>query len=154
MRKEKETRQIREVQLSYSSNRENLLKDPISSSKSAYEYLIKAFNENTIGLQEEFIALLLNRANKPIGAIKLHKGGLDSTIVDVRLLMAAALKSATQGIILAHNHPSGELKPSQADRNLTTKIKDACKILNIALLDHVIVSPFGNYMSFADDGLI
>jgi DNA repair protein RadC len=154
MKTVKDNTTIREVQISYSSSKENHLKDPIISSKKAFEYLIKAFNENTIGLQEEFIALLLNRANKPIGAIKLHKGGLDSTIVDVRLLMAAALKSATNGIILAHNHPSGELKPSQADKTITNKIKEACKILDITLLDHVIVSPFNEYMSFADEGLI
>ena len=145
---------IREVELSYSYDMKSVKREKISSSKDAYQYLSKAYNKNTIGMQEEFMAVLLNKANKPLGVVKLTKGGIDSTIIDIRLLMAAALKSLSCGIIITHNHPSGEVKPSQSDIAITKKVKEAGKLLDIPLLDHLIVTPFGQYFSFADEGLM
>jgi DNA repair protein RadC len=94
------------------------------------------------------MVLLLNRANRVLGCLKLSKGGLTGTVVDLRIL----LKAMASGIIIAHNHPSGNLKPSDADRELTSQIKQAGKLLDITLLDHLILGTEGDYVSFADEG--
>lgn len=95
----------------------------------------------------------LNRANKVLGIHKLSTGGLTSTIADIRILLSVALKTMATAIIISHNHPSGVLKPSQADILLTEKIREAAKLLDIELLDHLIVSTDG-YYSFAQEGKI
>lgn len=145
---------IREVNLSYWPPKELFKAPKINSSKSAYEYLFNAYSEHSIAVKEEFNVLLLNRANKPIGVYRMSTGGIDSTVVDVRLLMSVALKSLATGMILSHNHPSGQLKASDGDLRVTANIKKACKIMDIALLDHLILDPFGGYMSFADEGVL
>jgi len=85
---------------------------------------------------------------------EMSSGGITGTLVDVRILFAVALKSLSTGIILAHNHPSGTLNPSQSDKNLTTKIKHASELLDIKLLDHLIITPNREYYSFTDEGII
>lgn len=145
---------VNEVQLMYSPSKEILLRQKISSSKIAFNQISKTFNENTIGCQEEFNVLLLNRSNIPIGFYKVSRGGLDSTQIDLRLLLATALKALASGIIISHNHPSGNLKPSESDLSITKKINNACNMLDIKLLDHIIITPFGDYMSFADENLL
>jgi len=142
---------ISEIELSYKFHSNGVLK--ISDSLSAYELLLNNWNPKTIELQEEFKCLLLDRDNKVLGIYSLSKGGTAGTVVDVKLLMVAALKSKAHAIILAHNHPSGNLKPSTQDRNLTKKIIDACKFLDITLLDHIILSNH-SYYSFSDDGVL
>jgi DNA repair protein RadC len=97
--------------------------------------------------------MLLNRANRVIGVYKVSNGGLTGTVADIRLIFVAALKAAAGSIILAHNHPSGNLNPSGEDSRLTQKIKDAGKLLDIQVLDHLILSKEG-YFSFADQGMI
>jgi DNA repair protein RadC len=97
--------------------------------------------------------LYLNRANKVIGSYQLSKGGITGTIADVRLILSVALKTLASGLILAHNHPSGNLKPSEADKQITNKIRQAAKLLDIELLDHIIISSEG-YYSFADDAIL
>lgn len=87
-----------------------------------------------------------------LGVYPLSTGGITGTMVDIRLILSVALKEAATGIILAHNHPSGNLQPSSADRDLTAKIKDACKYFDISLLDHLIIAPDRKYYSFADEG--
>jgi len=82
----------------------------------------------------------------------LSKGGITGTIADVRLILSVALKTLASGLILAHNHPSGNLKPSEADKQITSKIRQAAKLLDIELLDHIIISSEG-YYSFTDDGI-
>jgi DNA repair protein RadC len=104
-------------------------------------------------LQEEFKVLLLNRANKVIGLYNTSKGGVTGTVADPRLILAAALKSGACFVVLAHNHPSGNLKPSRADLDLTQKIAYAVKYIDVRVLDHLIVSPEG-YYSFADEGML
>jgi DNA repair protein RadC len=91
-------------------------------------------------------------SQKLIGYFKLSSGGLTSTIVDTRLLFSVALKSLATGVILSHNHPSGNLKPSEQDKSLTDRIKQASRLLDINFLDHIIVTPKFKYYSFADDG--
>ncbi len=87
------------------------------------------------------------------GIYQLSSGGITGTVVDIRLLFAVVLKSISVGIILCHNHPSGKLKPSETDIQITRKIKNASEYLDIKLLDHLILTPDGSYFSFADNGL-
>jgi DNA repair protein RadC len=124
----------------------------INSSKEAFDILATLFPQDTICLQEQFVVLYLNRANKVIGSYQLSKGGITGTIADVRLILSVALKTLATGLILAHNHPSGNLKPSEADVQLTQKVKDAAKLMDIEVLDHMILNSNG-YFSFTDDGL-
>ena len=102
---------------------------------------------------EEFWILYLNNSNKVINKTQLSKGGITGTVVDVRLLYKNAINYGATGIILCHNHPSGALTPSQADRDITKKIKAAGEHLDIRLLDHLIITE-NHYYSFADEGLI
>ena len=88
-----------------------------------------------------------------IGSYQLSKGGITGTIADVRLILSVALKTLATGLILAHNHPSGNLKPSEADIQLTQKVKDAAKLLDIEVMDHIIISSEG-YYSFMDEGIL
>ena len=125
----------------------------INSSKEAFDILATLFPQETICLQEQFVVLYLNRANRVIGSYQLSKGGITGTIADVRLILSVALKTLASGLILAHNHPSGNLKPSEADIQLTQKVKDAAKLMDIEVLDHMILSSNG-YFSFTDDGII
>lgn len=142
---------INEIQLIYTNDLDSTIK--ITSSKSAYELIIANWNMNTIQLQEEFKALFLNRANNVLGIYNMSKGGVAGTVVDVKLILAAALKSNASAIIIAHNHPSGNLNSSDQDRKLTRKIKKASSYLDLELLDHLIVTKKG-YFSFLDAGLI
>lgn len=125
---------------------------PIQTSLDAYEILRYYYDPNTIALQESFVVMFLNNQNFVKGIHRLFVGGIASTIVDIRLIFSIALKSATTSIVISHNHPSGALKPSQQDLLLTKRILSGCKLLDIKLMDHVIVSPFENYYSFADEG--
>jgi DNA repair protein RadC len=102
---------------------------------------------------EEFWVLFLNNSNKVLGKTQISKGGLTATVVDVRLLFKRALELASLGIIVCHNHPSGKLQPSTADKQITQKIKLAGVTLDIKLLDHLIVTE-KSYFSFADEGIM
>lgn len=144
--------QIREVQVSYSPQKGTLFQ--IKNSQSAYEYISRVYNESTIGLYEEFMVLLLNRANRVLGCLKLSKGGLTGTVVDLRILYGTALKAMASSIVIAHNHPSNNLTPSVEDKELTQKIKEAGQLLDINLLDHLILGTDENFVSFVDEGWI
>jgi DNA repair protein RadC len=103
---------------------------------------------------EEFWAIYLKRNNTIIKKTQHSKGGISGTIVDVRLILKEAILSKASGIILCHNHPSGELNPSEADKQITYKIKQSAQIMDIKILDHIIISGTGGYFSFCDEGLI
>lgn len=122
----------------------------IKSSQDVY-YLMFAYIAELA--HEEFWVLMLNNSNKVIHKYNLSKGGITATMVDIRLLFKKAINQSATSIIVAHNHPSGTLKPSQADRLLTDKIKKAGEILDIKLLDHLIITE-KSYFSFADEGLL
>lgn len=122
----------------------------ISSSRDIYNLLHPIIGELP---HEEFWVIYLNNSNKVLKKTMISKGGLTGTLVDVRIVLKEALELLAVGMIIAHNHPSGTLKPSNADRNLTNKIKESAKIVDIQVLDHVIVTADG-YFSFADDGII
>jgi len=102
---------------------------------------------------EFFYIICLNRANQVLGFHQVSKGGLSGTVTDVRVIYQVAIKTNTSGIILAHNHPSGNLQPSEADLKITKKIKEAGTFLDISVLDHLILSEDG-YMSMADDNMM
>jgi DNA repair protein RadC len=102
---------------------------------------------------EEFWILFLNRSNRVINRMKLSQGGISGTVTDVRLVMKKAIEYLASGIIVCHNHPSGNLNPSESDSKITQKIKDAGNMMDIQLLDHLIISD-KDYYSFADNGLI
>ena len=145
--------EVAEVELIYKSKVKASSRPKIVSSKDAYNVLIKAWDENKIEFVEQFKVLFLNRANKVLGIYDVSTGGISGTVADPRVIFAAALKVNCCGIIISHNHPSGNLKPSRQDEELTQKIKLAGQILEIKLMDHVIVSTEG-YYSFADEGLL
>ena len=126
----------------------------IRSSSDAYGLLIRWFDKDTISLQEQFLVAYLDRKNSVTSVYRASRGGITGTVADPRLIVTAALKTAAIGIILCHNHPSGNLVPSRMDEQLTNKIKQAAAWLDISLLDHLIVSPTGEYFSMADNCLI
>jgi DNA repair protein RadC len=143
---------VSEVKISY-HNRIKLAESPqISSSNDAAQILYANWSDD-LELLETFNILILNRANRVKGIFTVSKGGVSGTVVDAKIVFSAALKAMACGIILAHNHPSGNIYPSQADLDLTSKLKRAGKALDIVVLDHLILTT-GNYYSFADEGKI
>jgi DNA repair protein RadC len=144
---------VAEVQLSYKSKVPAKDRPQICTSGDAERVLRTFWDKDTIELQETFMIMLMNRANRVIGVYKVSNGGLTGTVADIRLIFVAALKAASGSIILAHNHPSGNLNPSGEDSKLTLKIRDAGKLLDIQVLDHLILGEEG-YFSFADQGMI
>ena len=144
--------QVQEIKLSYSPAKLSPETPRIQCSKDALDVLLPFYNQDTIACQEEFLLLLMNRTNLPIGVIPISKGGISGTLVDMKLIMSIALKSLASGIIISHNHPSGSLEPSSEDHRLTKRIKNACELMDIKLLDHLIVAPDNRYRSFADMG--
>jgi len=142
---------ISEIIVSYSSCKKE--KEKVSNSKESYEVLLNSWNENIIELQEEFKVLLLNRSNQVLGVYPMSKGGVSGTIVDAKLVFSVALKCNASSIIVAHNHPSGNLSPSEADKKLTQKLKKASEYLDIKLLDHIIITK-EDFFSFSDNELL
>ncbi|WP_298239199.1 DNA repair protein RadC [uncultured Algibacter sp.] len=127
-----------------------LEKNKITSSLSVFELMQPVIGE----LQhEEFWIIYLNNSNKVIQKNQLSKGGITGTLVDVRLVLKNALEVGATGLILVHNHPSGTLKPSVADKQITTKLKNAAESLDIKVLDHLIITEKA-YFSFADESLL
>lgn len=125
-------------------------KPQITCSQNAYQ-ILKPYLQDL--RTEEFWALFLNQSNKVMHTAQLTQGGINQSIVDIRILFKSALDHFATGIIVAHNHPSGNLKASQEDIKITKNIKDAGTILNIQLLDHLILTQ-NSYLSFADEGLL
>jgi len=125
----------------------------ITSTEDSYEVFKKIFNADTIDWREEFLILCLNNSNRVVGFYKISCGGMTGTVVDVRMIFTTALNSLATSIILAHNHPSGKLQPSESDKRTTQKIKEAGKILDIQILDHLIIND-EEYFSFAKAGLL
>ena len=143
---------VPELAVSYTRSRQ---KDfgKITSPKDGADFIRNTFNEGEVELQEQFIVLYLNQANEIIGYYKHSKGAINATVADIRIILATALKSLAVSMVIAHNHPSGNLKPSRADEQLTAKIKESAAIMEVRLLDHVIVTR-DSYYSFADEGLL
>ena len=146
--------EVNEIRISYCEKLGVINSEPVTDSEKVAKLLYENWDKNTIGLQETFKVLLLNNANKVKGTYQASTGGITGTLVDLRLLFAVVLKTVSTAIILAHNHPSGTLRPSQADMDLTNKIKKAADLFDIKIMDHLIIIPTGKYYSFSDNGLL
>ncbi|WP_228443047.1 JAB domain-containing protein [Chryseobacterium nematophagum] len=120
----------------------------MQSAKDTFDFILSQWNIDLIEFQEEAKIILLNGRNDVLGVYDLAKGGISSAIVDVRVIMSIALKCNATNLILVHNHPSGDLKPSKADEKITYQIKEAAELLHIRLLDHLIISKY-DYYSFS-----
>ena len=145
--------QVSEIGLIYKSKVKASARPLIKDSKDTYNVLKQSWDENKIDFVEEFKVVLLNRANRVLGIYQVSSGGITGTVADPRLVFTAALKASAVSIILAHNHPSSNLKPSRADEDLTYKFREAGRYLEIKVIDHIIMSSEG-YLSFADEGLL
>ena len=124
----------------------------VNNSHIVADYLRKIWDTD-INICERFYVLYLNRNNKTIGYKCISQGGLDATVVDVRLIAKYAIESLASSVIIAHNHPSGNIEASTPDKNVTNKIKSGLNLLDIRVLDHIILSD-ENYYSFADNGIL
>lgn len=144
---------VSEIELIYRTKVKASDRPQIKSSNDAYRLALSAWNPDKIELFEQFKVLLLNNANRALGIYEVSSGGITGTVVDVRLIFSAALKANATALIMIHNHPSGQLKASEADKQITRKVKEAGKILDISLLDSLIITP-ETYYSFADDGAL
>lgn len=125
------------------------VKVKIVTSEDAHAELRPLFKQ--ISYKEEAYMLLLNRANNTLGWVKLSEGGINGTIMDIRIILQHALLAHASNIILAHNHPSGNLKPSHEDMNVTKRIRESSRLMEVELLDHLIITSEG-YTSLADEG--
>ncbi|MGO3108110.1 JAB domain-containing protein [Sphingobacterium sp. JB170] len=144
---------VAEVQHVYKTNVKPSMRPKVNSSRLAYQALLESWDEDRIEFVEQFKVLLVTTANRILGVCEICTGGVAATYVDIKLIMTAALKANATGVILAHNHPSGNLQPSNADKEITKKIVMAGQILEIRILDHIIVTTDG-YFSFQDEGLL
>lgn len=145
--------QVAEVKVIYQSKRSFINHPRVNNSADA-ELIFRNNWSDDIELVEEFNVLLLNRANYVKGMLRLSRGGLTGTVADPRILFATALKSLSVGIIAGHNHPSGSIKPSSQDIELTRKLKEIGRFHEITLIDHLILSPHSGFYSFADEGML
>jgi DNA repair protein RadC len=139
-------------QYSLKTEKTDFEKVSITSSESAAKY-IRQFYSDDIEIYESFFILLLNRANKTIGYAKISQGGVAGTYVDKKIVAKYIIDSLASGVIIAHNHPSGNLQPSEPDKRITKDIKEICTLIDSSLLDHVILTSEG-YLSFSDEGIL
>lgn len=132
---------------------DNMLPGAVITSSGITETIVRKFFHEDITIYESFFILLLDRQNKTIGWAKISQGGVAGTVVDPKIVAKYAVDALASGVILCHNHPSGNLKPSVADKEITEKMKKGLGFLDIHLIDHMILTESG-YTSFADEGLI
>jgi len=152
-RLQKEMKSISQIELSYKVGKALIEFPKITCSQDCVDALRESWDAGKIEFVEQFKVVLLNRANRILGIYELSTGGVSGTVADPKLVFSAALLACASGIILSHNHPSGSLSPSAADIQATKKMKEAGKLLDIEVLDHVILTAEG-YYSFADNGEI
>lgn len=124
----------------------------ITSSKDAYNIISQYYGDD-IEVYESFFILLLDRKSTTIGYAKISQGGIAGTVVDIKIIAKYCIDSLCSSVILAHNHPSGNLQPSQKDKDITKKIKGALGLLDVNVLDHLILTA-DNYLSFGDEGIL
>jgi len=143
--------EVAEIKVSYSNT--NLERIKVTNSQILYNLVLKQWDLDLIEFQEEVKIVLLNRANIVLGIYEMSKGGTSGTVVDIKMILGIALKCNASSIVIAHNHPSGTLEPSEPDKSITKKLKEACRILDLNLLDHLIITGHG-YYSFSDNLLL
>ncbi|PXY43185.1 JAB domain-containing protein [Flavobacterium hydrophilum] len=142
-----------EIELIYKTQVKNSERPQIKSSKDAYKLALSAWDHNKIEFFEQFKVLLMNQAHKVLGIYEISSGGIAGTVVDLRLIFSAALKANATSLMIIHNHPSGNLVASEADKQITRKVKEAGRLLDITLLDSLIITS-ESYYSFADEGAL
>ena len=142
-----------EVRLTYQPKIKASDRQQLIDSTEAYKLLQQVYDPETIEYRESFKVILLNRHNRVIGVTSIAEGGIDKVSVDVRMIFQAALLANASGIMISHNHPTRNLRPSEEDRKLTRSIYEVGRLINIILLDHIIVTSEG-YFSFADEGIL
>jgi len=125
----------------------------ISSSRDVADFFRQIFDSETLEIYESMFAVFLNRANNTIGFFRVSQGGLSGTVIDIRLILKIALESLAHSIIICHNHPSGNVQPSEADKQITLKLKQAASLMDIQILDHVVLTAV-SYFSFCDEGIL
>jgi DNA repair protein RadC len=145
---------IAEVKLIYCTNVKASDRLQVKSSRDAFEIFLEHWDLDSIEHVEEFKLMLLTRSNKVLGIASISKGGISGTVTDVRIILQYAIKANASGIIICHNHPSGNLQPSESDLALTKKIKESASVMDIQLLDHLIIVPECEYYSMTDNGSI
>lgn len=144
---------LAEVEIHYKSKQKASDRVKITDSKGCEKLFRLAFDADKIEYREEFIILMMNRASHVLGYVKISTGSSTGTVVNKQLIFQAALNANACSIVVAHNHPSGNLNPSAADISVTKELKEAGKLLDIAVLDHLILTE-ESYYSFADEGMI
>jgi DNA repair protein RadC len=130
-----------------------ILNCQIKQSKDSADLFRRIWDVDTLPICESFVVIFLNRCNNTIGWFKVSQGGLSGTVVDNRLILATALNCLASAMIICHNHPSGNVQPSEADVAITKKLKVAAEIMDMQVLDHVILTE-DNYYSFTDNGIL
>jgi DNA repair protein RadC len=153
MEKVERSETLCEVQVSYKNNVKAADRKKITSSKDAYSILQAIYNPDKVEHVEEMFLLFLNRGNHVLGWAKISSGGTSGTVVDVKLVYQLALGANASALVFSHNHPSGSVKPSDADVKLTKKMQQAGLLLDILVVDHIIYAPDA-YYSFSDEGMI
>lgn len=144
---------VSEVELVYKSKVKSSERPQLKSVSDVAEFLKQNWDENKIELLEQFKVVFLNRNHRVLGIFQVSSGGVSGTVADSKLIFMAALKMNACSLIISHNHPSGNLCPSDADKQLTKKMKESALLLDMHLLDHIILTNEG-YFSFANEGLI
>lgn len=147
----KEMFKVNEVSLHYKLKHDTTDYPIINNSKTAADIFYESWDKDTIGLEEQLKVLYLNRRNQVIGLYTVCIGGVTGTVVCNKKILACGLKIVASGMIIAHNHPSGNKQLSEQDKTITKSLKECGKIMDIQLLDHIIVLPNGNFVSFADN---
>lgn len=137
---------------SIKKNPSQFARTKITGSKDSND-LIRQFFGDDIGVFESFFLLCLNNSNETVGYAKISQGGITGTVVDMRIVLKYAIDNLATSVIIAHNHPSGTLKPSGSDMATTEKLKNALKLMDITLLDHLIITE-DSYLSFLDEGIL
>lgn len=144
---------VSEIQLRYQPSVKPSARPKINSSADAYNIFLDSWDDDLISLQEQFKIMLLNRSSRVLGIVPISTGSMTGTTADPKLIFAAALKAGACAIVLAHNHPSGQLAPSPADLAMTRQIKAGGALLDIIIADHLILGD-EDYYSFADSGTL
>jgi DNA repair protein RadC len=145
---------VSEVRLVYENKIPYPERIQIKSSGDAKDIFMEYWDKETIGYTETVMLLLLNRANQAIGIMTISTGSTLGCIFDIKRILQIAIKANSSSVAVAHNHPSGNTKPSEADINITRKLSNALKTVDLNLLDHIIITEEGGYLSFADEGIL
>ena len=143
---------VSEIKISYLPGAAAEQHPIVSSPKEAANIFYQHFDADTINLQEQVLVMYLNRRNRVRGIYNGFRGGISSSQSDLRIILGIALKGGCSGIILAHNHPSGNMEPSEKDILITNTTKKACELMEVSFIDHLIIVPGFEYFSFAENG--